>query len=488
MAIPKAGQLLYQDFNDSFMAKITREDIDALNLKFTVEIAEADYVSALDKELKKYRQHAQLKGFRKGKTPMSAVRKMFGRQVFSQVINDQLQEAVNEFLSDDTLNYLGQPIPSADTPEIDLDVRTKGDYTFKFDLGLAPDFEVQGLADGHTFEYLKVVPGEDKIAEDLLNLRRRSASPTEVDSEVEESDIITVTGVELVGGLPKVDGITHDFTLFVRNTQEAVQQELIGKHVGDSVRVNVFELEKNTSEKHVRQYLLGLKEEDEREVSPDFELTIDKISRVIPREMDQAFFDEAFGEGKVTSEEEARAHIKEEYGSGYAKSADALLFRDMQEYLMEQNQLEFPEAFLKRWLVMSNDKNTEEGVEQEFANFAKGLQWTLIREKLVKHFELEVTPEELRAGFAEQVMGYFVASRPEWMDDSMIDNMVNRMMQDEKAVRERYDEVLTDKVAEALKEGYTLQEKEVNPDEMQQLIEEARAKFEAESALLDEEE
>ncbi|MEL6973378.1 MAG: hypothetical protein AAFO02_24675, partial [Bacteroidota bacterium] len=172
----------------------------------------------------------------------------------------------------------------------------------------------------------------------------------------------------------------------------------------------------------------------------------------------------------------------------YIKQTDALLFRDMQEYLMEQNSMELPEEFLKRWLVASNEQNTPEGVEAGFAGFRKGLEWTLVREKLINKFELEVKQEELRASFAEQVLGYFGGGQPEWLNEEMVSGMVDRMMNEENSVRDKFDELINDKLSDKLQGEYELKDKAITPEELQAIIEEIRAEQEAESQLLAQEE
>ena len=238
----------------------------------------------------------------------------------------------------------------------------------------------------------------------------------------------------------------------------------------------------------MRKYLLGLDEDDDREIEDTFELTIDKISRHTPAEMDEAFFAQAFGEGDVTNEAEAKAKIKDDYQQYFAKQADALLFRDFQEYLMAQNPMEFPENFLKRWLLISNEKNTKAAIEHGFAGFKKGLQWTMLREKLIKHFELDVTADELRAHFTEQVRGYFGGGSPDWLTDEMLSGMVDRMMKEEKTVKEKFDELMNEKISQALHAGYNLVPKTVEPEASQAIITAAQAQAQAESSLLDEEE
>lgn len=472
------------------MATIARENIDALNVVLTVTVAKEDYLADFQKELKRYRKQASLKGFRKGNIPMSVVRKMFGRSILAEVVNKELQEEMSKFLydKDATIDFLGQPIPSEEQVEFEFSVTNLEDYVFKFDLGMAPQFELQGLGNEETLEKMVVEPTAEVLAEELMNMRRRMGSSEEVDDAVAERDIITLKAVELEDGEPKEGGIENEFTLFIENITDDAKEAFLGKKIGDTAILDVFNLEANTSESHVRKYLLSLDEDDDRTISETFSLTIDKISRHKLAELNEDFFQEAFGEGDVNSEEEALAKIRDDYSRYYQGQTHALLFRSAQEFLMEKNILEFPEAFLKRWLVASSEKNTPESVEAGFGGFLKGLQWTLIREKLIKQFELEVTPQEIRQGFAQQVMGYFGGQRPEWLGDEMVNGMVDRMMKEEKSVRDKFDELMNDKLSIRIQEEFTLTDKVITPDELQEIVAKIQAENEAESIFLDEEE
>ena len=472
------------------MATIARENIDALNVALTVTVAKEDYLADFQKELKRYRQQASLKGFRKGNIPMSVVRKMFGRSILAEVVNKELQDEMSKFLYDEdaAIDFLGQPIPSEDQDEFEFSVTNLVDYVFKFDLGLAPQFELQGLGNEETLEKLVVEPAGDKLDEELMNLRRRFGVSEEVDDAVAERDIITLKAVELDGDAPKEDGINNEFTLFIENITDDARAAFLGKRIGDSAVLDVFNLEATTTVDLVRKYLLGLAEDDDREISEAFSLTIDKISRHTLAELNEDFFKQAFGEGDVSSEKEALAKIQEDYHGYFKGQTNALLFRSAQEFLMEKNTLEFPETFLKRWLVTSNEKNTPENVEAGFEGFVKGLQWTLIREKLIKQFELDVKAEEVRASFAQQVMGYFGGQQPEWLGEEMISGMVDRMMKEEKNVRDKFDELMNDKLSVRLQEEFTLTDKVVSPEELQEIVAKIQAENEAQNLFLDEEE
>ena len=157
------------------MATITREDVDKLNVNLTVKVQKDDYLTDFQKELKRYRSQAQLKGFRKGKTPMSVVLKMYGRNILADIVNRHLQDELSKFLfaEDNKLDFLGQPIPAEDQEDFEFSATAPADYVFKFDLGLAPQFDVQGVEDQHTFEQLVVVPSDPLLDEELQNLRKR---------------------------------------------------------------------------------------------------------------------------------------------------------------------------------------------------------------------------------------------------------------------------------------------------------------------------
>lgn len=464
------------------MPSIVRDDRDALQITLKVNIARADYEEQFDTELQKYRKHASLKGFRKGKTPKTVLRKMFGRSILADVVNDVLQKHLFDYLSDQDINYLGQPIPAEEQPPVDFNPNALQDFEFVFDLGLAPEFELKGLDEGKSFEHPVAHPSDEQLDEELMNLRRRFGQSQTLEEEpAEEEDILRFKATEWAGNAPKEEGVEHEFTLFVRNATPEAKEALLGKQVGDKVVLNVFELEAEASEENVRKYMLGLDPEDEREVNPNFQLEVVEVSRFSPAELNEEFFKNAFGEGDVNDEESAKERIANDYRQYHAEASNALLFREFQDYLLEQNPIELPDAFLKRWLTYTNEKNTPENVEKGYAGFTRGMRWTLLRHKLIQHFDLRVEIEEVRERFAQQVIGYFGGRRPEWMTDDMVSGMVERMMQDEKDVESKADDIMVGKLRDALKGVFTIREISVTPEEINQRLDIARGALEEEA-------
>ncbi|KGE88279.1 MAG: trigger factor [Phaeodactylibacter xiamenensis] len=459
------------------MPKVEHENIDNLNAVLTVTLEKSDYEPKFKTELSKYRKQANMKGFRKGKTPASVLKKMYGKGVLADVINEMLQKELYDYLTDNDIKILGQPLPSADQEPQDFDLKTLQDYVFKFDLGLAPDFEVQGADEHTTFEKMAVEPGEEMIDEDLQAARKRAGERKAVEDTIQDNDMVKLEVAELDGDALKADGITSEFSLLIgNNTNEDLKQALKEKKQGDKLKIDILNIENGRDEDYARRYYLDLDEEEdaEKEFNNEFEATITEVTRIVPAEMDQEFFDQTFGEGEVTSEAEAREKIREQIKGFYNGQAEALMSRDIQEKLLELNPMEFPEAFLKRWMQANNEDVDEETIEKEYDNFEKNLQWSLIRNKLVEQFEIEVNNDDIVEAARRRIRQYFGGQSMPGMEQ-IVDSTAQRILQDQKQVEQLYEEVLTDRTFEVLIEKVNVEEKPVSLEEFEGAVKAAQA-------------
>lgn len=462
------------------MPNVVREEIDSLNSVLTITLEKAEVENKLKSELNKYKDKAQMKGFRKGKTPEGMLRKLYGKGLLADIVNNSLQSQLYEYITENKLEVLGQPIPSEDHPEIDLDPIQVSDYTFKFDVAVAPEFEIKGIDASDVYSKYKVEISDERVEEELLKARKRFGKRIVSESEIQEEDMVKLQIAELDGDAVKEDGLSNSFSLLLANAEDAAKATLLSQKVGDTLQLNLFELEKDRDEDFVRRYFLGLDKEDEREVANlVFQVTIEEASRVEPAEMGEEFYNTYFGEGRVTSEEEAREAIRLDYGQYFDQQANALLFRDMQEKLLELNQLPLPEAFLKRWLLTSSENPNPEAIERGFESFAKSLQWSLIRNKAARLFGIQVTEEDLQRYFANRVLSYFGG---QLNDMNLINGMVDRLMQDEKQVDQAGDEVLLDKLQAAISAVVTVDPKPVAEEEFLEILRQAQAQAQTEQA------
>jgi trigger factor len=457
------------------MPKVEKHDIDHLNASITVTLEKSEYEPKFKSELKKYQKQANMKGFRKGRTPMSILKKMYGQSVLADVINEMLQKELYEFLDAQDFNILGQPLPSEDQKQQDIDVKSMKDYEFKFDLGISPDFELKGTDESASYDKMVVDITEEMIDEDFQAARKRHGSREAVEGEIiQDNDMVKLKAIELEGDAPKADGIETEFSILVSdNTMDALKEELKSKKAGDTIRFNINEVEEGRDETYTRKYYLNLEDGDERDYNETFEATIEEVNRIAPAEMNQAFFDQAFGEGVVDSEEAARNHLREQMQQFYNRQAEALASRDIQESLIEQNEMEFPEAFLKRWMKAVNEGVDDETVEKEYDNFRQNLKWSLIRNKLVEQYGIELTEQDIIDAAKRRIMNYFGGQMMPGMEE-VVNGTAMRMLQDEKQVEQLSQEVLTDRVFEVLLEKVTLEDKTVSLEEFEEEVKKAQ--------------
>jgi trigger factor len=441
------------------MPKVAREDIDALNAVLTVTIPKEEYEPKFKKELNKIKDKAAIKGFRKGKTPTGFLKKMYGKSVLSEIVTEILQHELSEVMASEEISYLGKPIPTDDQPPVDFDLNNFEDYVFKFDLGKAPEFEVKGMDSGTEFEIFKVDIPADKVEERLEYIRKRRGERFETEEMIEEEDMISLNAVELDGDAPKEDGWKTTFSILVNRIAEGpVKDEILKKKKGDTVRFNVYELEQGTSPEQVKKYLLNFTQTDideGTETGEMYEAVIETVSRLKPAELNQELFDQVFGEGEVTSEEDARKKLAENMGLSFQGQADSLLFRDMRKRLIELNKdsMPLPDDFIKRWLKVGHEKEADK-ILGDYDNFADDMRWSLIKNKLYKQYDFNVEENELHELAYNRVAGYFGG----YYQQDMLEPIVKRMMEDPEQLNSLASDLLTDKLFRKFKETVTLKD------------------------------
>jgi trigger factor len=450
------------------MSKVVRTDKDALNAVLTITIPKEEYLDKVQKEIKKYSQKASMKGFRPGKTPQTLVKKMYGTQFLMDSVNDTVRKELGEYLESEKMNLMGEPLPSDDQPKFQLDLKNPEDLVFKFDIGLLPQFDLKGL-DGASFSRYAVKVADDVIDAEFEKARTNAGEEKEVTDTIQDNDLLNLKIKEVGGTLQK------DLMLSMNWLTDDMKSVFLTQKQGDSLQINIFQLEKETTPQYVRKYFLGLDEKDEREVNETFDASIESVKRKTTATLDVAFFEKAFGPS-VTNETEARQFINDSISKNYDAQADALLLRDLQDRLLaENNAIEFPDAFMKRWLKSQNPKNTDDILEREYPHFINNLRWTLIRNKVVAESGIQISGEDLREHYANQIRGYLGGMA---VGEDFINSLVEKVMQDEKQLNNLYEDVLTSRVFDAMKNRITIIDKPVTAEELATILAVAKAEIE----------
>ncbi|MBT8221067.1 MAG: trigger factor [Bacteroidia bacterium] len=449
------------------MPDIIRNDVDNLNAELTIKINKSDYESKFTEELKNYRKKSQIKGFRKGKAPMSFIRRTYGQSILIDIVNKKLQDEMSQYLDTEKIKYLGQPIPSESQTQFTFDTKQLEDFEFKFDIGLAPEFEFQNFEEEQEIPYYLIKVSDEMAREDLDKARRRMGKQEMVEEDIEKEDIIRMMIKETEDGVIKAGGLENEFSVVVKDLDEQYIDQILGKGKGLRLDIDIYAFEKDRDKKHVEKYLLGLDGEAPESMNHTFIGTITEINRIGLAEMNEEFFKSYFGNDEIKTEVEALEQLKSDIGKFYEKESDTLLFMQLRKKLTELNQIELPNEFLKRWLVTSSEENTVDKVEEGYNQFAQGLKWTMIQGELANEYDIEVKEEDLDKYFGAQVAQYLGM----YANEEYISSTVARLKQDREQVNKAAEAIVGQKIFEKLKDLIKLEEKKVDMDEFRSIAE-----------------
>ncbi len=458
------------------MPEVVRKDIDNLNAELTIVIAKADYEPKLKAGLRQKSKTVQMKGFRKGKTPMSYIKKVYGKAIIAEEVNKLIQQSLTDYITNNDLHLLGAPIPNAKQQPYDINLDDLQDIEFKFDIGLAPEFEVQHLEES-TFPIYQVEIPTDIIDKEFESLRKRHSNRVEIDDDIRENDIVELNAKELDGDHLKPDGWATTFSVLVKDTSDQFRELVLSKKKGDTISFDIYQVEDNKEDDYVTKYLYGASNKEKLEnVGTQFEATIQQVKRIELPELDTAFFDKVFGEGKVTNEVEARGKVEEELATYYNKQAEVFLSRDFKNVLLEKNILPLPNEFLKRWILVNNENLKGNLPEETYNNFAENMRWSLIQARLMKRYGIEVTNDNIFEYLKDTIRRYLQGQSgfEGQAGELVVLNTANRMMQDEKQVQSAYEELVADRLFKTIREKVNVEPNKISIETFENiLIEEA---------------
>ena len=428
---------------------ITKTQVDALNAIVTVAIAKEDYADKVNKVLADYKKNAAISGFRKGAVPMSLIQKQYGKAVLLEEVNKVLQTSLNNYLTTEKLDILGNPLPKV-TESIDWDAEN---FSFDFELGLAPQFSVDLSAKNNVTKF-KVI-ADDKMLNDQVDRIAKQYGKLISQDKVEE-------GFDVVGTFTNEEkGINApaNFGLDIFADKKAAKA-FIGKKVGDVVTIGTKGL---FDDDHKLMDYLKVGHDDVHGLDITVNFTIEEINSTERAELNQELFDKLFGAGVVSSVEDVKAKIKEDAEAQFAQQADQKFLNDVTDFLIENTKFDLPAEFLKKWIkTMGETPLSDEQAEEEYAKAEKGLRFQLIEGKVMAENNLQITFEDLKAHTAELIkkqMAQFGQLNP---SDDEINGIVARVMSNQDEVKRLSEQVMSEKMLVLYKEKVSAKTKEVN--------------------------
>lgn len=431
---------------------ITKENIDALNAVVKVDIVAEDYQAKVDNILSDYRKKADVPGFRKGHVPMGMIKKQYGQSIMVDEVNKLLQESLNKFLTEEKLDILGNPLPRVQD-DFNWDAET---FSFEFELGLAPEFDVD-LKSKKKINQYNIVATEDLLDEEVKNIQTRYGKMSTLEEATEHSNV-TGTFVN------EEKGIEKKSTFLVNDLKgKKNEKKVIGAKVGDVIEL---ETKKLFEDNNKLQHILGVSADEIKDLDIKVTLTVEEITKTEPADLDKELFDKLFADGSVSSVTELREKIKEDAEKQFLQQSDQHLLNSVIEHLIENTKFDLPADFLKKWLATAGEKPlTEEEAAAEYEKSEKGLRYQLIEGKIMKDNDIKLDYAELvdyAKGFIRTQMAQFGNMNPE---EKELDEIAGRILQNQEEAQKLQTQLISQKLLAFYKENMIFKTKELSYEE-----------------------
>ena len=449
---------------------VSFQNIDKVSGLLTVKLEKADYQEKVDKSLKTFRQKAQIPGFRKGMVPMSLVKKMYGKSVIAEEVNNLLSEKVYDYIKSNNVNMLGEPLPNEEKQQV-IDFDTMEEFEFVFDIALAPEFKAE-VSNTDKVDYYTIEVTDEMVENQVKAYTQRNGKYDQV-SAYEDNDMLKGLIAELdENGNTKEGGIQVEGAVLMPSYMKNDEQ----KAIFANAKVNdVLVFNPNAAyDGHDAEIasLLKIEKEAAAEMKSNFSFQVEEITRFVPGDLNQELFDQVFGKDAVKTEEEFRAKVKEGIAAQFVADSDYKFLIDARKMLMEKvGKLEFPDALLKRIMLLNNKEKGEEFVAENYEKSVEELTWHLIKEQLVKDNEIKVEQEDVINMAKDATKAQFAQYGMMTVPEDILENYAQEMLKKKENVDGLVGRVVEAKLATALKAKVTLNNKTVSMEEFNKMFE-----------------
>lgn len=446
------------------------ENPDKVNGLMTVTVEEADFKDDVEKTLKDYRKKANFPGFRPGMVPMGLIKKQFGASVKMDTLNKFVGEKIYTYIKDNKIQMLGEPLPSEKQEPVDIE--KDGPYTFMFDIAVAPEFKIELNGDTKLAYYN--IKADDKLIDQQVDMfASQLGSYEKADSyDGEQRDMLKGDLRELdADGNTKEGGITVDGAVMMPEYIKVEDQKKLFDNAkpGDIIAFNPRKAYPDNDAEVAS--LLKIDREAVKSMDSDFSYQVIEINRFKKAEVNQEMFDHVFGKDAVKSEEEFRARIAEGLKPQLQANSDYKFLIDVRKYAEDAvGELTFPDALLKRVMLLNNKDKGEEYVEKNYDESIRQLKWHLIKEQLVAANNIKVEDADVKAAAKEAARMQFAQYGMNNVPDEYLDNYAGEMLKKRDSAAGFVDSAVENKLVQALKGVVTLDEKTVTLDEFNELM------------------
>ncbi len=444
--------------------QINHSEIKDLTSVVTLTLTPADYEEGVTKQLRQIRQKADIPGFRKGMVPIGLIKKMYGKSVLADVLNNMIAEQLTKYIEEQKLHILGDPLPNDElTPSMDLDNDTE--FTFAFDIAVPAEFDAKLTAKNKLTHYTITV--DDKMVDNQVqSYAARFGEYVDAD-KVEEGDVIRGTLTEQKeGGIVKENAILNP-----QYMADKKQAKLFnGAKANDVITFNPMKAYQNETEV---ASMLDLKKEDVKDLNSDFTFAITSITRHKDAAIDAELFAKVYGADAPKDEAEFRARVKAEIEGNMAEDAKYKFGLDAKAAILKKvGEFALPEAFLRRWVEATNKEMKKEDLDRDFPEMLNQLRWQLAKDQLMKEYEIKVEKEDVDAYAMEVARMQFMQYGMMHVEEQYLKSFADNILKDENQLRGIVERVAENKIYEHLKGVAKIEEKAISYDDFGKLMKE----------------
>lgn len=446
---------------------ITFENPEKISGVLTIVIEEADYQEDVTAQLKKYRKQANIPGFRPGMAPMGIIKRQIGAQVKVDAINKLVGEKLYDYVKENNINMLGEPMPHLGEEPVDLDAPAP--YTLKFDIAVAPEFDAS-LSKDDTVPYYDITVDDAIVEQQIDAFASRAGSYVKVE-DYQDNDMIKGDVRELnEDGSTKEGGITvSGATLLPSRIAVEEQKNLFnGAKPGDIITFNP----KKAYPSSVVEVssLLNVSKEEAENVTADFSFQITEITRYTKHAVDQELFDMVYGDGSVKDETEFRAKVVAGIQDQMVQNADFRLLQDVRAYVEKKiGEVKYADELMKRIMLASNKDKDADFVDKNYEASIKELTWNLAKNQIVEALEIKIEDADVKAAAIDMTRMQFAQYGMNSIPEEYLNQYAEEMLKKPEQVDTFVNVAVDRKLMVALKDVVTLEKKTISFEDFQKL-------------------
>ncbi len=350
----------------------------------------------IESEVKKQTKKIQVPGFRKGKVPLSMIKKMYGDALEYDASEKVANSSFWKIVKDKNLQPVGQPVLS------DIKFKPGEDFHFKVKYEVIPQLDVKGYKDMNV-DIPDFQVKDEEVEHEIEHVKKANA--TQVVEEIVGEDnnfVIKLNlqrlngeGVPYAGSKPE----TFDVDLANENVQKDIVEKSRGKKVGDTFDFTFTDEKKVKNEKG-----------DEENVKEEFlyKAEIKEIKKYILPELDEEFI-KKITKDRFTNENDFRENIKTDIQNYYNQRTEEITRDKFIQEIVKVNDFTPPSSLVNNFLSDLIEREEQEIKKQGYPKYnreeaAKRLRsyaeyevkWYLIKNEIEKKENIDVTDDDLK--------------------------------------------------------------------------------------------